>query len=312
MFQQGAGRFLSAGSGWECKARRQGKGVGKVGRRWFLFGWLLCGTVALSSCRAATPVVEREAGATAPTGLGAVATHRAPTGMPPGTAVALVRTRIAEGARATAEISQTTAVPAAAETAQSSPTLEPGARRFVIRPESATARYEVEEEFFAGAAQIGRGLGLGRAVGETTQVIGEFTLRTEPRTVLESGRFEVDLRTLNSDEPRRDEEIRERWLESNRYPKAIFVAQEVEGLPATVSEGAKVEFRLKGELSIRGVSRPVTFEGTATWTQDTISGEAATKLRLTDFGVAPPSIAGMLKVADEVTVRVQFVAREVR
>jgi polyisoprenoid-binding protein YceI len=59
------------------------------------------------------------------------------------------------------------------------------------------------------------GVGLNEAIGRTAQVDG--TARIERgRTV--GARLETDTRTLRSDEARRDEALRGRGLETDRYP----------------------------------------------------------------------------------------------
>jgi polyisoprenoid-binding protein YceI len=64
-------------------------------------------------------------------------------------------------------------------------------------------------------------------------------------------------------------------------------------------------------MTIRDVTRPVTFDTTARLEGNTLTGVATTHLFMRDFGFEPPSILGILQVTDGVTVTVNFTAEEV-
>ncbi|MEI2726769.1 MAG: YceI family protein [Verrucomicrobiota bacterium] len=109
--------------------------------------------------------------------------------------------------------------------------------------------------------------------------------------------------------PRRDARLRTSWLESDRYPQAEFVATEIVGMPADAALGEEVSFQVRGDLTIRDITQPVTWDVTAAIDGDTLSGTATTLIYMRDFGFEPPDIAGMLRVTDGVTVTVVFVAK---
>jgi len=178
-------------------------------------------------------------------------------------------------------------------------------RTFRIIAEQSQASYQVEEEFF------GRNLGLITAIGRTSAIEGEFQVDFQDGQLnLTGGRFVVDLRTLTSDERRRDQRIREQWLESNIYPIAEFVPTAIEGFPAGAAEGQDISFKISGDMTIRQITTPLTFDATARLDDDTLTGTATTRLFMRDFGFDPPEILGMLKVTDGVDVTVQFTAQE--
>ena len=72
------------------------------------------------------------------------------------------------------------------------------------------------------------GIGLDAAVGRTGEVRG--STRIEGGRIVDA-RFEVDTRTLRSDEARRDDALRSRGLETDRYTDAGFVL----GPPARIA-----------------------------------------------------------------------------
>jgi polyisoprenoid-binding protein YceI len=185
------------------------------------------------------------------------------------------------------------------------------ARTFVILPEESEAAYIVAEEFLSGAVQrLGQLLGLTDTIGRTQDVEGELVLDLSAANPLVSGEFVVDLRTLTSDDSRRDNRIRDEWLQSSQYPLAEFVATAVENFPASYSEGQTITFQLLGDMTIREITQPVRFDVTATLSGNSITGTATAEMRMTDFGFNPPAMANLFTVADEFTVEITFNARE--
>ncbi len=209
-----------------------------------------------------------------------------------------------------------TSAPPAVPPAETSPEppdegVELDLRTFRIDPARSQASYIAEEEFFADAVgMLGKALGLFNPIGVTNAVEGEFIVlpATPPQVV--SGQFQVDISTLKSDDNRRDNRIRERWLESARYPIASFVPTAIQDFPAAAAEGQPFSFRLAGDMTIREVTKPVVFDVTATLQGDTLTGTAQTQFLMTDFGFEPPEMPGILKVKDPVTVELEFTAVE--
>lgn len=180
-------------------------------------------------------------------------------------------------------------------------------RTFQIVPEQSEATYQVQEEFF------NRPINLANPIGRTNAIEGQFQLNLAGNQVqLADNQFKVDLRTLTSDEARRDQRIRNDWLESNQYPWAEFKAAAIEDFPAKVTEGQDVSFKLTGDMTIREMTKPQTFAVTARLDGNTLTGVATTYLLMRDYGFEPPSILGMLKVTDGVTVTVKFAAEEIK
>jgi polyisoprenoid-binding protein YceI len=69
-------------------------------------------------------------------------------------------------------------------------------------------------------------------------------------------------------------------------------------------------FKVTGDMTIREITQPQTFDVIAKLESNTFTGTATTNLLMKDYGFDPPEILGMLKVTDGVTVTVRFVARE--
>lgn len=208
-------------------------------------------------------------------------------------------------------------------TAEAAPVAEPataeaaaggavsGQRTFVIVPEESKASYLVDEEFFGGAFEkYGIAAGDSDVVGSTQQIAGQLQLNLDDLgSALGENRFTVQMNTLVTGEDRRDGWIRENGPRFNDYPEATFVATAIAGAPGSYSEGDEVSFQLSGDLTVRDVTQPVTFDVTAALSGDTLTGTASTRLKMSDFGIDPPNFANTLTVADEFGILVEFVAK---
>jgi polyisoprenoid-binding protein YceI len=178
-----------------------------------------------------------------------------------------------------------------------------GAQRFVIVPGESTVTYRVNETFIA------EGNRLNTAVGVTTVVRGEIFVDRARPAASRIGTITIDISQFRSDSARRDNAIRERWLESSRFPLAEFVPTQVQGLPAAYEEGREVPVQIVGNLKIRTVTRPVTFDAQVKLEGTTLVVTGRTTIRMTDFGFDPPSILGILRAENEARLEFRFVAR---
>jgi polyisoprenoid-binding protein YceI len=187
-----------------------------------------------------------------------------------------------------------------------------GQHTYVILPEESKASYLANEEFFEDAlAKYGIEAGLGDVVGSTQEIEGQFQLDLDNlASPLGDNHFTVNLATLVTGRNERDTWIRENGPEFNRYPLAEFTATAVEGSPESYAEGDEVQFKLLGDLTVREITQPVTFDVTAKLQGDTITGMASTRLLMSDFGIEPPSFFKTLTVENEFGIEVEFTAKE--
>ena len=177
------------------------------------------------------------------------------------------------------------------------------AQRFTIVPAESQAIYRVEETLFR------EGNRLKVAVGSTNAVRGDITVdRANPRNS-RIGTIVVNISTFRTDSTRRDRAIRERWLESARYPNAEFHPVAFSGLPARYTHGQEISFKVTGDLKIRDVVRRTTLDVRMRLNGNTLRGTAAGKILMTDFGFDPPSILGILRAENTVEIEPRFVAR---
>ena len=200
--------------------------------------------------------------------------------------------------RPTAALTEAPSEPQPQEPAPASGPLE-----LNIVPGESSVSYEVGETFFNQNNRFNL------AVGTTTQLSGKINIDPANPQNSSMSTIEVDIFQFQSDSGRRDNTIRDRFLESSRYPVATFVPTQIEGLPTSYSEGETLNFKVNGDLTVHEVTKPVAFDVQATLANNELQGTATTTILMSDFGVGPIQMAGVLGTEDEVKINMQFVAR---
>ncbi len=115
--------------------------------------------------------------------------------------------------------------------------------------------------------------------------------------------FELDLTTFVSDQSRRDGRVSSMF---SADPLAVFASTDFEW--PDDPDGTPISFTVTGTMTINSTDREVTWEVEARKDASTISVTAETDITLTEFGVEPPSIAGIVEVKDEAHLEVLFQA----
>jgi len=180
---------------------------------------------------------------------------------------------------------------------------EAGLERYVIVPAESQAIYRVGEVFFQEGNQFGV------AVGTTHAIQGVVLIDRADLRRSRVGTITVDLSRLQSDHSRRDNMIRRNWLESERFPLAVFTPTQIQGLPEGYLLGREIRVQIMGTLRIREVTRPSSFACKLRFDGTTLTGIATTTIHMTDFGFEPPEILGVLKAENEAKLEIDFVAR---
>lgn len=161
-------------------------------------------------------------------------------------------------------------------------------------------RYEVGETFF----QDNR---FALAVGTTQGIAGELLVDFAQPLNTQIGDIVIDVSQFTSDESRRDNFIRNSGLQSAAYPLATFSPTSIDGLPAQVAETNNLSFTMTGELTVKNVTRNVTWDVTLNLDGDQIVGTASTEILMSDYGVGPIQLA-FLATEDQVNLYFDFVA----
>lgn len=160
---------------------------------------------------------------------------------------------------------------------------------------STFAGYRIEEEL--------SDIGANTAVGRTPDVTGSLEIDGETITAVE---IEVDMTTLESDKDRRDNQLRGRGLETDRFPTAGFTLTEPiepEELPAP---GEVIQVTASGDLTLHGVTRPVELPLEATLEDGLIVVTGSLDVTLTDYEIEAPTGFMVLSVGDVGTIELQL------
>ncbi|PWH19498.1 MAG: hypothetical protein DDG58_04845 [Ardenticatenia bacterium] len=194
---------------------------------------------------------------------------------------------------------------AAQATPTRTPTLPPRpltgrTETFAIVPEESMLTYTITQVL------LDEGGRTEQVVGRTRQLAGQFALNYDDPRNSGFGMITANLNTLTSDNPERDEALRSNWLEFARFPLAYFLVREVRNFPPDFQPAKPLDFQLVGDLTLKGVTRPTTWDTTAALYLDRLKGTATTRINLADFGIPLPLVPGLIEVTDGVTVTLEY------
>jgi polyisoprenoid-binding protein YceI len=170
---------------------------------------------------------------------------------------------------------------------------------FAIDGQNSAVRYKAQEEL--------AGKGANEAVGQTNAVIGNIYF-DESGKPLACSRFDADLRTLKSDESRRDNFLYHNTLQTEQYPLATFILTSVQGLDQPLGAN-QVTFILVGDLTIHGVTKSVSWTATAKRDGDSITGNASTTFNMADFDIQPPKVGPVISLSETVKLEADITAK---
>lgn len=275
----------------------------------YWFGVAIVVSLSLVACGEAAPVPDERTTPTPPSPVTAAASLVIPALTQPTSVPVATSTQIpVPAASPTTEpvpvfspvhTATRTATPAPAHTP--SPTAEPvPPLTFEFGP-GTVARYLVKEQLAS--------LDLPNdAIGETTGVSGRIVFAADGSVLPDMSVIKIDMQALKSGSAKRDKYLRGKSLESDLYPEAVFVLTGVIGLAWPLPIGEPLDFEMTGEMTVRDVTRPVTWTTVALFDGDSISGRASTRFTFGDFQMKVPSVFVVISVEDDIRLELDFVA----
>jgi polyisoprenoid-binding protein YceI len=158
----------------------------------------------------------------------------------------------------------------------------------------------------AGANFSVRHLMVSNVRGQLGAVTGKVAL-DDADVTKSSIEASIDVKGLNTREPKRDDHLRSKdFFDAEKFPTVTFKSTKI--------EKASDKLKVTGDLTIRGVTKPVTLEAVVTnevknpFSKATTRGVTATgKLNRKDFGLAwnVALETGGVLVGDEVELEIQ-------
>jgi polyisoprenoid-binding protein YceI len=145
------------------------------------------------------------------------------------------------------------------------------------------------------------------AEGTTPTVSGNLVIAPDGSIPVGSSKLTADLRNLKSDQDQRDGYIRNKVLETDKFPTAEFVPTKIDGLPKMIPFTGQAGVQIIGNLTVHGVTKEVAFQGIATFNRNgTIAGRAKTTFNFATFGLNKPTIARLMSVDDKITLELVY------
>ena len=209
-------------------------------------------------------------------------------------------------AEPTAAPAEPTAAPAEATTEPTvAPTEEPAApagtaQVYTIDSTASQVRFEIGEDLRGARNNV---------VGTTDQVAGQISVNLADLSQTEVGIIQINARTLVTDNDFRNRAINNEILDTGDFEFITFTPTAVEGLPASATIGEAISFSIVGDLTIRDITMPATFNVEATAVSETqITGTATATVNRTDFGLQIPSVPSVANVDEQVQLFIDFTA----
>jgi polyisoprenoid-binding protein YceI len=175
-----------------------------------------------------------------------------------------------------------------------------GAVVYTIDPASSEVRFELNELLRGEPTTV---------VGATDQVAGEIAVDLGDLSNAQLGTIQVNARGLTTDNNFRNRAINNEILNTGDFEFITFEPTVVNGLSGGAAVGDTLEFTLSGDLTIRDITQPVTFNVTATPVSDSqLQGTASAVVQRADYNLQIPSVPSVADVEEEVELYIDFVA----
>ena len=155
--------------------------------------------------------------------------------------------------------------------------------------------YRVQEELAS--------IGGNTAVGRTPNVSGTMTIAG---TQVTDATIEADLTTLESDDHRRDGQLRQRGIQTNQFPTATFKLTSPIELGSVPTDGQEVSVTANGQFTLHGVTKDVQIPLKAKLSGDVIAVTGSLPITFADYGVEAPSSFVVVSIDDHGTMELQL------
>ncbi len=197
------------------------------------------------------------------------------------------------------DVPTTTGAPGGSAASPTSDGATPDGTWTVVTGDDVFVGYRIDEQFVGETITK-------TAAGRTTAVEGSMDITDG---VVTDVSITADVTGLASDETRRDDAIGSRGLQTDQFPEATFTLTSPVVLPSPLEEGREVTVAATGDLTLHGVTRPVTLDLIAKWAGGAITVAGSTPVVLADHGMEVVEIPGFVKTADHGVLELQLALR---
>ena len=165
----------------------------------------------------------------------------------------------------------------------------------------AKGRYRVQEQLMGLSV-------LSDAVGTTDAVTGTLVIAPNGAFTAPS-KITVDLKSLRSDQDLRDNYLRNRVLETEKFPTLEFVPKRAEGLRAPLPGTPEVHivaFQMVGDMTLHGITKESSWNVVATMAGEAVAGHATVTFLFSTYNLMKPSVPLVLSSDDKIQLEVEF------
>lgn len=146
-------------------------------------------------------------------------------------------------------------------------------------------------------------------VGVTNAVAAQIVIDPADPAGVQVGTLQVNARTLVTDSNSRNGAIQNLILQTRAFEFITFAPTAYSGLPASIAVGDTFSFQITGDLTIRDITNPVTFDVTVTVeSEDRISGLASATIERSSYNLQIPNVPRVASVEPTLILELEFVA----
>ena len=197
------------------------------------------------------------------------------------------------------ESTTSTTAAAAGSTTTTTAGAEGGAVTFELA-EGTVARFVLDEELRGDPVTV---------VAESTEVVGQILVDPADLATAQVGTILVNARVFQTDSSFRDRAIRGPILDADTFEFIEFAPTAIEGLSGAAGVGDTFTFTMTGDLTIKEITLPATFEVEATLAaEDRLEGSARATVDRTLYELNIPNAPGVANVSEQVDLELDFIA----
>lgn len=102
--------------------------------------------------------------------------------------------------------------------------------------------------------------------------------------------FAVLIKAFQFEKALMQEHFNENYMESTKHPKATFKGQMADAAKVNLSKDGTYPVKVKGTLTIKGVSKEIETEGAIVVRGGAVSANSAFKVAVADYGITIPKV----------------------
>lgn len=178
-----------------------------------------------------------------------------------------------------------------------------------------TQRFYLNQEGFESSVEFTSAAKFQLLDGQSDDLEGYFDFDTDNPEEL-GGEIQLDMTTLTTGIDKRDEDMREENLETDKYQYAVFEVIGIKGIGEQMVPETGYDFTVIGNFTLHGVTKYMEIPAGVVLQLPESDGEANLRylhvrsefsIQLDDYNIPPPT-ALFLQLAETIDIKVEFTA----